>query len=334
MVKTRELTFKLFDRNFTRDFGLGHYITVGKHVPDRHARNESISKYFKIKAFYEYDKEWVDFVVGNRFNERYEHGYDLVFGPKTTDKIYNYLRKYVNKEMETARLLKLLSKEEITFQYGYHTDNAMTPLKVLLTELVQKNEIFSPSATRGIRWVDHVKPSKVLGRRIEPKKKEQDRRNLTEITDIRIVMYLIESIARETNNKRQAIVKKIGLNGLSELINSSPSSTLFNMGEHIEELIEELEIPMGEFVHKKEYVNLPAIDLVADYMTAHIDGLDYIQKGEDHKLIFDFVNSPLFSIIYNYDNHLYYLCDRYIVTCFKAKKILYNGENKLQYVKK
>lgn len=333
MVKSRELIFKLFERNYSRDFGTGFYLTVGKDVPDRTARNESISKFFKIKSFYTYDKEWVDFVVGNRFNERYEHYYDLVFGPKTTDKIYNLLRKYVNKEMDTARLLKLLNKEEITYQYGYHTDNALEPLKILVTELLKKNEVFSYNAVK-VKWACHERPSKQGGRRVAPRKKDIGRRNITEIADIRITIYIIESLARFTDNKRQVIIKLLGLEAIEEIINSSPSSSVLNISEIIDELIIDYNIPRGEFIHKNEYENLPSIELVVDYMTAHVDGIDQMQTGIDHKLIFNFFNSPLFSIIYNYDNHLYYLCDRYIITCFRSGKILYNGETKLKYVKK
>lgn len=325
---------KLFNRNFTRDFGMGYYKTLAEdEVKDAKFMNDELNKQFNIKCFYVLDEEWVNFVISNRFEEGYEHLIDIVFGPKTTDKTYNYLIKYHNEMLEKEELLELLSQEQnLTYQYGYCSDSAVNLIQDIANDLFEKEEFFISKIGKK-DWVTLTKPVLDGELRFELEEERFARRNIAEINAIKLIISTVEALARKTNNKQRDIVRILGVEFFKEQFSYICINQFLDIDDIVDELIKEYEIPEGNFVYENEFEHLPSVDLVSDYMARIVDGINETQKNEDYKLIFIMYASPIFNIIFNYDNHLYYLCNKYIVTCFKEKKILYNGEKTLKYNK-
>lgn len=329
----KEIIKNLFDRNFTKDFGVGFYLVLKKNTPDRTSHNVALRKHFKIRCFYSYSDEWVEFVLNNKFDPSFDHLNELVFGPKLTDISYNIIRKYRNNELDIRHTLNLLKPLDITFQYAYCADSATKPLNILITELTLNNEFFLGNPDN-INWsVPSILAPKGI-RRTDISEDEFSRRNITELNDIRYIVTLIEALSRRTFNKQSTIVKFLGIDFLREQLSAICINKFIDINEMVSELIEKYDISNGDFIFEEQYSNLPEIHLIADFMAAIIDGIDEIQRGNDYVLMFDFFTSPIFNIIYNYDNDLYFICDKYIISCFKEGQILYHGEKKLLSIEK
>ena len=69
-------------------------------IPDNLLSDES----FNILVFKKASEEWLDFVIRNRKNPDYDHGYDLVYGPVANDRVYTTINLYETGllSMETA----------------------------------------------------------------------------------------------------------------------------------------------------------------------------------------------------------------------------------------
>ena len=83
-------------------------------------------------AFYEYTKEWADFILANRDadTETNVHNYDIVYGPIANDsvgrQIFNLKEGYIDFEEFLKRLHYM---KGITFQYAFCTELAISKLK-------------------------------------------------------------------------------------------------------------------------------------------------------------------------------------------------------------
>ncbi len=112
---TEEITFPLVDVGRPNlDFGPGFYVTDlilqarewAKNVAALRTANPIISVYqlrqrdfissCRHKIFKEYDKDWLDFVAGNRLGQELWKGYDYIEGGIANDRVVNIVRLYMN----------------------------------------------------------------------------------------------------------------------------------------------------------------------------------------------------------------------------------------------
>lgn len=69
---------------------------------------------YKLLSFEAYDKEWLDFVVGNRRGEALWHGFDMIKGGIANDRIFNTVELYS---------ANLISSDEALQRLKYHKPN-------------------------------------------------------------------------------------------------------------------------------------------------------------------------------------------------------------------
>ena len=85
----------------------------------------------KIKIFDSPDEEWARFVMANRDIdvEQPSHDYDIVIGPVADDTIARLLRMFNENFISEQQLVKELTFSEVTSQYFFHTETAISMLK-------------------------------------------------------------------------------------------------------------------------------------------------------------------------------------------------------------
>ncbi len=112
---TEEIEFPLVDVGRPNlDFGPGFYATDlflqakewAENVAALRSANPIISVYnlrqrdiissCRHKIFKEYDKDWLDFVAGNRLGQELWKGYDYIEGGIANDRVVNTVRLYMN----------------------------------------------------------------------------------------------------------------------------------------------------------------------------------------------------------------------------------------------
>lgn len=109
------------------DFGQGFYITDikeqaiswAKTVADKRGQKPMINIYLmdrdailseaKYKIFNAYDKEWLDFIVGNRNGINTAEGYDYVEGGIANDRVIDTIKLYMAGVMDEASTLRQLA---------------------------------------------------------------------------------------------------------------------------------------------------------------------------------------------------------------------------------
>ncbi|MDE5975652.1 MAG: DUF3990 domain-containing protein [Muribaculaceae bacterium] len=85
----------------------------------------------KIKRFYSYSSEWLDFIIANREGRAAER-YDFIFGPIADDKVGFQLRRYKDEIINKNELLERLKyMKGITFQYFFGSYEAIKYLRGL-----------------------------------------------------------------------------------------------------------------------------------------------------------------------------------------------------------
>lgn len=89
------------------------------------------SSNLKVKHFYSYSDEWLDFIIANREGDHNET-YDFVYGPIADDKVGFQLRKFKDRAIDKNELLDRLKYiKGITFQYFFGSIEALNFLKKL-----------------------------------------------------------------------------------------------------------------------------------------------------------------------------------------------------------
>lgn len=112
------------------DFGQGFYVTTLREQASiwaiNTARNrdmsaklnkykldkEAILKVAKCKIFNEYDKEWLDFIVGNRTGVNLAKDYDYVEGGVANDRVIDTINLYIVGLIDSDSALRELSKHQ------------------------------------------------------------------------------------------------------------------------------------------------------------------------------------------------------------------------------
>lgn len=147
---------RIIRANRTLDFGNGFYTTTNMEQAEKWAKIKQkregimeafISVYevpediFNIKnlnviVFQEVNKKWLDFVINNRMNSDYTHGYDIVKGPVADDRVYACLNAFENKFMDMDTAIKELKAYKLADQVSFHTMKALNLLNFIKCEVI------------------------------------------------------------------------------------------------------------------------------------------------------------------------------------------------------
>lgn len=79
---------------------------------------------------------WVDFVMKNRMQKKFEHSYDIVYGPVANDRVYAAFALYESELLSKAELINELKAYTLVDQLLFHTDYALSFLKFIKAEEV------------------------------------------------------------------------------------------------------------------------------------------------------------------------------------------------------
>ena len=112
------------------DFGQGFYVTNLREQAITWANNmarnrkmpavlnryrldrEAILQNARCKIFKTYDKEWLEFIVGNRTGQELAKNYDYVEGGVANDRVVDTINLYIAGLMELSTALRELSKHQ------------------------------------------------------------------------------------------------------------------------------------------------------------------------------------------------------------------------------
>lgn len=127
------------------DFGQGFYVTDLKEQAIKWAQaladkrgekpllniyqldKEAILSEARCKIFTAYDKDWLDFIVGNRQGKDLAKDYDYVEGGIANDRVIDTIKFYIGKVMDEASTLR---------QLAFHKPNNL--ICILNQELINK----------------------------------------------------------------------------------------------------------------------------------------------------------------------------------------------------
>ena len=137
-----------------RDFGFAFYATDIRDQAERWARRRAryrsrlaghevkgiVCEYdfdengcaaLAVKSFPEPSLEWIDFVVANRSNLSFRHGFDLVTGKIANDRVGETISYVVQGVMRREDALERLRFQHINNQFAFCTEKAIAKLRFL-----------------------------------------------------------------------------------------------------------------------------------------------------------------------------------------------------------
>lgn len=132
--------------NRTLDYGEGFYLTSSADQAEAWVRrklkgditlgyvniyeyDENMEAAFETLAFERPDEAWLDFVMDNRMNLNYRHGYDIVKGPVANDRVYASFALYEARLIDKQELINELRAYKLVNQILIHTDRALASVK-------------------------------------------------------------------------------------------------------------------------------------------------------------------------------------------------------------
>ena len=129
---------KILVMGFYKDFGYGFYCTSLEKQAQKWAiskKEDSIVSVYqyqpnlalKIKTFPTMTEEWLDFVVNCR--RGIPHNYDIVVGPIADDGVAFQLERFHEQMIDAEVLARELTYRELTRQYFFGTERAITKLR-------------------------------------------------------------------------------------------------------------------------------------------------------------------------------------------------------------
>lgn len=141
--------------NRTLDYGEGFYLTssveraeawVRRKLKDNKALgyvniydyDETLEATFETLAFERPDEAWLDFVMANRVNPNFRHGYDIVKGPVANDRVYASFALYEAGLIDKQELINELRAYKLVNQILIHTDRALASVKWLEAKEVKR----------------------------------------------------------------------------------------------------------------------------------------------------------------------------------------------------
>lgn len=134
-----------------KDFGRGFYLTDIQSQAEEMASKKTklfkgsphVYKYefdetilestdLKVLVFGSASREWAEFVFKNRNrNARFQHDYDIVYGPIANDGVAYLLGRYEEGTMTIDELARELDYRDLNSQYFFGTERAIKLLKRL-----------------------------------------------------------------------------------------------------------------------------------------------------------------------------------------------------------
>jgi hypothetical protein len=151
IVETPSLDFS----RKTLDFGAGFYTTTSREQAAQFARiimrrrqtntqwvsiydfdEETARKNLEMLYFPKADKNWLDFVIANRFDKYKSKRYDKIQGPVADDDVYPTILLYESGDLTTEEALNRLKSKRLFDQLAICTEKALS--------LLAYREAFSP----------------------------------------------------------------------------------------------------------------------------------------------------------------------------------------------
>ena len=137
-----------------RDFGFAFYATDIRDQAERWARrraryrsriagseikgvvceydfDENVRADLIVKSFPEPSLDWIDFVVANRSDLSFRHGFDLVIGKIANDRVGETISYVVQGVMRREDALERLRFQHINNQFAFCTEKAIAKLRFL-----------------------------------------------------------------------------------------------------------------------------------------------------------------------------------------------------------
>lgn len=122
---------------FNKDFYFGFYCTEMREQAIRWATRFTgtgiLNEYeyhpspdLSVLRFEAMSEEWLDFIVACR--NGVPHAYDIVEGPMTDDKIFNYVQNYLDGTITRAAFWELARFKHPTHQISFHSARALSCL--------------------------------------------------------------------------------------------------------------------------------------------------------------------------------------------------------------
>ncbi len=141
--------------NRTLDYGKGFYLTSSADQAEAWVRrklkgditlgyvniyeyDENMEAAFETLAFERPDEAWLDFVMANRMNLNYRHGYDIVKGPVANDRVYASFALYEARLIDKQELINELRAYKLVNQILIHTDRALASVKWIEAKEVKR----------------------------------------------------------------------------------------------------------------------------------------------------------------------------------------------------
>ena len=135
--------------NRTLDYGAGFYATTSYAQAEEWVRRRMKESFANIGYVNEYElntelleqmhclifdsptEEWLDFVMRNRTERGFTHGYDIVYGPVANDRVYAAFALYEGGLLNKQNLIAELRTYKLVDQYLFHTPKALEAISFI-----------------------------------------------------------------------------------------------------------------------------------------------------------------------------------------------------------
>lgn len=141
--------------NRTLDYGEGFYMTSSSEQAEAWVRrklkgdvtlgyvnvyeyDEDMEKVLDTLVFETPDEAWLDFVMANRMNVAFQHGYDIVKGPVANDRVYASFALYEAGLIDKKELINELRAYKLVNQILIHTARALPSVRWIEAKEVKK----------------------------------------------------------------------------------------------------------------------------------------------------------------------------------------------------
>lgn len=98
--------------------------------------DENKSNGLNCLIFKEPNKEWVEFVMANRIQKNFTHGFDIVYGPVANDRVYLQFGLYESGAISIETLIHELKTYKLVDQYLFHTTKSLLALRFLRAVII------------------------------------------------------------------------------------------------------------------------------------------------------------------------------------------------------
>lgn len=139
--------------------------------------------------------------------------------------------------------------------------------------------------------------------------------------DLFYVCSLIEYIARKTKNKRGAVVRALGINGIVKQLHDAPVNHCLSFEQVCEEVVERYEIANGEFdtISGMRY-SVPGVQDIGKLYAILVECMD--DNKHPAQRVYDIFDSFLSDEISRFSTDLYYQNPDYLLCSYQAGKLL------------